>query len=217
MHVLAREVITRPVLGPVPGDEGMQRGGGGIVGDHHPAAAVPSRFPDLDRHADQGLPASGAPAPQPRLLAADEGLVHLGRAGQPVPARSDKDRAQPVQHRPCRRVRANLQPGSAVSTKRLTCRRDGRAEVQLGSGRSPQRPTTLGASPPYVPDPDACRPPRPACHPDVALPARPSQASSSIRVLFRMWGRRDGRAVDHPAPPVRLHLRSPGPRSSLPS
>ena len=37
------------------------------------------------------------------------GLVHLDGPGQPVPARADQHRPQPVQHRPRRRVRADLQ------------------------------------------------------------------------------------------------------------
>ena len=62
--------------------------GRGVGQDLHPAAAVPSWLPDLDGHADQQLLALGPASAQPRLLAADEGLIHLDRAGQPVPARA---------------------------------------------------------------------------------------------------------------------------------
>ena len=109
-------VVAHPAVGDhrrarldVAGEEGVQRAGRGVGQDLHPAAPVPPRLPDLDGHADQGLLALGPPAAQPRLLAADEGLIHLDRAGQPVPARAHQHRAQPVQHRPRRRVRADLQ------------------------------------------------------------------------------------------------------------
>ena len=37
------------------------------------------------------------------------GLLHFDRAGQPVPARPQLHRSQPVQHLPGRRVRADLE------------------------------------------------------------------------------------------------------------
>ena len=75
----------------------------------HPAASETLRLVDLDGHADQGLLALLAAAAQPRLLAADEGLVDLHPAGEPFPTGPDQHRAQPVQHRPRRLVRADLQ------------------------------------------------------------------------------------------------------------
>ena len=69
----------RPRL-DVRGDEGVQRGTGGICEDRHPAAAVSPGLLQLDCHADQGLLALGPPAAQPRLIPADVGLIHLDRA-----------------------------------------------------------------------------------------------------------------------------------------
>ena len=51
----------------------------------------------------------GPAAAQARLVPADERLVHLDDPGQPVPARPDQHRPQPVQHRPRGRVGADLQ------------------------------------------------------------------------------------------------------------
>ena len=84
----------------VGGDERVQRGGGGVGQDRQPATAEPLGLFDLDGHTDQGLLAFRSPTPQPRLLAADERLVDLHRAGEPLPARAHQHRAQPVQHRP---------------------------------------------------------------------------------------------------------------------
>jgi hypothetical protein len=91
---LADSGITLPAVGDdcgprfnVAGDERVQRGGGPVGDDRHPAPAIPARFLDLDGHADQGFLALSPPARQLRLLTADVGLVHLHGAGQPVPAR----------------------------------------------------------------------------------------------------------------------------------
>jgi hypothetical protein len=108
--------VGRPGIGDhlrpwldVLGDEGVQRGGGDVRDYRHAAAPLPSWLFDLDRYADQGLLAFGPAAPQPWLLAADVGLIHLDRARQPVPARTHQDRAQPVQHRPRRGTGADLE------------------------------------------------------------------------------------------------------------
>ena len=60
--------------------------------DLHPAAPVPSWLPDLDGDANQDFLAFCPPSAQPRLLPADEGLVHLDPPGQPVPARMHEHR-----------------------------------------------------------------------------------------------------------------------------
>src|SRR5438552_4444186 len=41
------------------GDEWVQRCGGPVADDLHPAAPVPARLPDLDGHANQGFLAPG--------------------------------------------------------------------------------------------------------------------------------------------------------------
>lgn len=91
------------------GDEGVQRQGGRVRHRRHPTPAQPLRLPDLDSDAGQHLLASGPAAPQPGLLTAEEGLVHLHRPGQPLPARTYRHRAQPVQHRPRGLIGADLQ------------------------------------------------------------------------------------------------------------
>ena len=109
-------VVADPAVGDdagtrfdVAGHERAQRGGG-CVGQHgHPAPADALRLADLDRDAGQDLLAGLPSAAQAVLLATDERLVHLHRAGQPVPARPHQRRPQPVQHRPGRLVRADLQ------------------------------------------------------------------------------------------------------------
>jgi hypothetical protein len=59
------------------------------------------------------------PPRKPGFLAADAGLVHLDRACQPVPARAYQHCAEPVQHRPRGRVRADLQ-GQPTALNRIS-------------------------------------------------------------------------------------------------
>jgi hypothetical protein len=80
----------------VIGDEGVPGGGGRIRQRGHTYAADPFGFAHLNRDAGQHLLALGAPAAQPRLLTADEGLIDLHDAGQPVPAGTHQHRTQPV-------------------------------------------------------------------------------------------------------------------------
>ena len=61
----------------VIGHERVQRDGRRIGQRPHPAPAEPRRFPDLHRDAGEHLLAPGAAAAQPRLLTADERLVHF--------------------------------------------------------------------------------------------------------------------------------------------
>ena len=91
------------------GDERAQRFSRGISQHRHPAAADPLRRGHFHRDGGEYLLAFGPAAAQPRLLPADERLVHLHRPGQPVPARPHQHRPQPVQHRPRGRVGADLQ------------------------------------------------------------------------------------------------------------
>ena len=71
------------------------------------------RYPRGSRLPRRSRPGPSCPWPvrraKPGLLTADVGLVHLHRPGQPLPARADQHRPQPVQHRPRRLVRADLQ------------------------------------------------------------------------------------------------------------
>jgi hypothetical protein len=91
------------------GHERVQRSGRAVGQHRHPAPADPLRLVDLHRDAGEHLLAAGPAAAQPRLVPADERLVHLHDPGQPVPARPHQHRPQPVQHRPRGRVGADLQ------------------------------------------------------------------------------------------------------------
>src|SRR6266568_1229585 len=131
-----KPVVTHPGVGDhprtvldVPGDEGVQQGGGAIAQDRHPGPAVSPRFLDLDSDADQGLLALGPPAAQPWFLPADVGLVYLDDPGEPVPPRAHQHRAQPVQHRPGGLLRADL---------KRPCRL--RAEIPSLAWRTTSRP-----------------------------------------------------------------------------
>src|SRR5712692_8923853 len=90
-------------------DERAERGSGRVGQHAHPAPADALRLADLDRDAGEHLLAALPAAAQALLLPADERLVHLHRAGQPVPARPHQRTPQPVQHRPRRVVGADLQ------------------------------------------------------------------------------------------------------------
>src|SRR5512135_1508130 len=78
---LADPAVAGPAVGDDPsarldgvGDEAVQRRRGSVRHDLHPAAAVPTRFGDLNGHSHQGFLALGASAGQARLLPADVGL-----------------------------------------------------------------------------------------------------------------------------------------------
>ena len=90
-------------------DELGERDRGGISQRGHPAPAGPPWRRDLNGDAGEHLLAVLPAAAQPRLLPADVGLIHLDHPGQPVPARAHQHLPQPVQHRPRRLVRADLQ------------------------------------------------------------------------------------------------------------
>ena len=99
--------VPRPPVGDhrgarlhVIGDERVQRGRGGVLDRRHPASTEPLGTVDLHGNTGEDLLASLPPASQSRLLPADEGLVHLHRPVQPLPARSHQHRPQAVQHRP---------------------------------------------------------------------------------------------------------------------
>ena len=107
---------SRPSVGDHPrarlyvfGDEGVQRGGRPIGQDRHPGPPEPAGLLDLNGHTYHRLLALRTSTPQPGLVTTDVRLVHLNRAGQPIPPRAHQDRAQPMQHRPCGRIRADLQ------------------------------------------------------------------------------------------------------------
>ncbi len=100
----------------VGGDEGVERVGRSVGEDGHAAAAKALWPSALDCDADQDLLSFLATATQSWLLGTKASLVHLDRARQAVPAGSHERRAQPVQQRPRRRVRADLeQPLQAES------------------------------------------------------------------------------------------------------
>src|SRR5271166_2141264 len=111
-----QSVVAGPAVGDDAGarldalaDERAERTGGRVGQHSHPAPADTLRLADLDRDAGEHLLAALPPAAQALLLPADKGLVHLHRAGQPVPARPHQRTPQPVQHRPRSVVRADLQ------------------------------------------------------------------------------------------------------------
>ena len=114
------EFLQPPVALPAVGDdsrarldmighERVQRDGRRVGQRPHPAPAKPRRFPDLHRDAGEHLLAPGPAAAQPRLLTADERLVHFHQPGQPVPPRAHQHRPQAMQHSPRGLVGTDLQ------------------------------------------------------------------------------------------------------------
>ena len=91
------------------GDELVQRGRRGIGDRRHPGPAQPTAGAGLHRDHGEDLLAPRATPGQAGLQPADVGLVDLDHAGQPLPVGTDQHRAQPVQHRPRRLIRADLQ------------------------------------------------------------------------------------------------------------
>jgi len=89
--------------------EGVERCRRSIGEDRYATSAGSLRLLALDCNADQDLLALLAPASQTRLLPAEVGLVHFDGAAQSVPSRTHEHRAQPVQHRPRRRIGADLE------------------------------------------------------------------------------------------------------------
>ena len=106
----------------------------------HAAAAKSLRLQNLDCDAGQDLLAVGAPSRQPGFEPADVRFVHLDLAAQEFPIRTNQDRSQPVQHRPSRLVRADLQ--GALQTQ-------GRDSVFAGgevpAGSEPDRERRAGS------------------------------------------------------------------------
>ena len=165
----------------------------GVGQDRHPDPSVPAGLVDLDRHADQGFLALGPPAPQSWLLAADEGLVDLHRPGQPIPAGTYQDRAQPMQHRPGGRVGADLQrPLQAqrrdavlLRGEHPTCREPhrqrGPAPIEQGARGHRRTCPAARALVPAIPDRPAAG--MPAAWADEAVrPAQPLQVVQAVRV-----------------------------------
>ena len=140
----------------------------------HAAPADPFRLFDLYRDAGQDLLAPGPAAAQPRLLAADVGLVHLHRAGQQVTARPHQHRPQAVQHRPRCLVGADLQ--SPLQAQRR--------DPVLGRGEQPARgePDRQRRPGPVEDRPRRHRGPMPAggAH-DAAVPEPPAFAEAALR------------------------------------
>ena len=115
IQVLCRAGVRLPPVGDhlragldVLDQEGAQRLRGGVGDRGHPAAPKARGLLALHGDADQHLLALLAPATQPRLLAADVGLIDLHVAVQPLAARAHQHRAQAVEHRPRRLVGADL-------------------------------------------------------------------------------------------------------------
>ena len=175
------------------GHEGMQRGSGRVVQDRHPAPADSPRLPHLDRDTGEYFLAPGPAAAQPGLLASDERLIDLHHAGQPVPARADQYRPQPVQHRPRGLVGADLQrPLQAQRRDPVLLRGEHPA------GREPDRqrrarpvedrarrhrgpPATAGALIPAIAQPPAAR--MTAVRAGEAVrPAQPVQVIQAVRI-----------------------------------
>jgi hypothetical protein len=73
------------------------------------AATVATRLFEFDSDGDEGLLPLGPSAREARFLAADVRLIHFDDPGQPLAVGPLKCRSQPVQHRPGRLVRADLQ------------------------------------------------------------------------------------------------------------
>src|SRR5712691_3019880 len=133
------------------------------------------------------------PPPQPGLIPADERLIHLHDPGQPVPARPDQHRPQPVQHRPRGRVRADLQrPLQALRRDAvlLCCEQPARGEphrqrrpcpVEDSARRHRTARMTRGALQPAIPQPPA--PGLTAVRAgNPARPAQPLQVVQAVRV-----------------------------------
>ncbi len=118
MHIAE---LRQPLIGrtPVSDDRGarlhvvqhefVQRLAGPIGHRRDPTPTQPPGRPDLYGDASQNLLALGAPTCQPRLGAADVGLVHLDRPAQQFTPGTHHHRAQPMQHRPGGLVRADFQ------------------------------------------------------------------------------------------------------------
>ena len=177
----------------VVGDEGVQRSGGRVGKDRHPAPPEPLGLPNLDSHSYQRLLALLAAAPQPRLLAADERLVDLHATRQPLATWSHEHRAQPVQHGPCRLVGADLEGplqalrrepvllGGEKPTRHEPHRERGARLVEDGSRRHRCRRAARPAAEPPVAQSPAARLPACRAHEPVR-PAQPLQVIQTVGV-----------------------------------
>lgn len=145
---LSRGPVGLPAVGDhlrarldVVGEEHAQRIGRGIRKRGHATAAEASGLGALDGDPDEHLLlASRAPAGEPRLLAAEDGLIDLDFARQALAAGPHEHRANPVQHRPRGLVGADLE---------LALERQRRDTVLLGGkqpdGGEPDRERGTGA------------------------------------------------------------------------
>jgi hypothetical protein len=142
-----RIVDNRRARFEVCSDEGVERRTRTVTKDRHAAPPVTLRLLAFDSYSHQDLLALGPPAAQAGLLAAEEGLIHLDGAGEPVPPGSDENRAKPVEHRPRRLVRADVEPPLQAQ------RRD---PIRLG-GEQPTRREPHGERCPPAVEERACR------------------------------------------------------------
>ncbi len=118
--VLVAELSQSLISGPPVGDdrrarldvihhERVQGLGRGIGQWRHAAPPQSSRLMNLNCDTGQHLLAPSAATGQPRLGAADVGLVHLYRPAQQIPTGTYQHRPQAVQHGPGSLVGADLQ------------------------------------------------------------------------------------------------------------
>jgi hypothetical protein len=91
------------------GDHRVQRRARGVGHDRHPAPSITLRFPKFYGDSYQGLLALRSSATKPGFFTADERLVNLHHPGELFAAGADQHGPQPVQHRPRRLVRTDLQ------------------------------------------------------------------------------------------------------------
>ena len=179
--------------GDVVGDERVQRAGGAIRDDAHPAPSETLGRLDFHSNGDQRLLALGPAAGQPGLLTADIGLVDLHLPGQQFSTGPDQHRTQPVQHRPRGLVRPDLkralqaQRGDAVlggreRPARVEPHRQRRTRSVEDRARGDRRAVRArGALPPAVRQPPTVDVPALIADEPVR-PAQPRQVVPAVRV-----------------------------------
>lgn len=116
--------------GDVVGDELVQCGGGSVVDNLQAAATEALGLFLLDSDCYQRFLALGAATSQACLRATDIGFIDLHATGEQFPVRPDQHGTQPVQHRPSRRIRADLK-GALQAQRRDTILSGGELPTRL--------------------------------------------------------------------------------------